>query len=301
MALDFPSSPVNGQVYDNFYYDSAKGIWKSLSSGASPNYLVNPTITDAVITATASTPSTIPLTVNGAASQSASLQEWKNSAGIALSKITSNGSINVEGVGTQARFYGVNNAAGSDQYNFLLVGGNDTGTKAIHFVNSSTRTADGGVNAYTIRNDGGPLILGSTSYDTTIYNKVRMPNQPAFRAYNVSGASGSNLSFATSDTAFNGRNAGWNGSRFTAPIAGVYVFSFAILVGAGANTRILFRINGTYSTTYGDTLESNYSSYTYAGMSMAFFLNVNDYVELYNEQTGVYGSSFGSFSGFYVG
>lgn len=301
MALDFPSNPVNGQTYDNFIYDSAKGTWKSLSSGASPNYLVNPTITNAVITATAITPSTIPLTVNGAASQSANLQEWKNSAGIALSRVASNGSINVEGNGTHARFYGTNNASGSDQYNFLLIGGNDTGTKAIHFVNSSTRTVDGGVNAYTIRNDGGPLILGSTSYDTTIYNKVRMPNQPAFRAYNVSGASGAILSFATSDTAFNGRNAGWNGSRFTAPIAGVYIFSFAILIGAGTNSRILFTINGTYSTTYGDTLESNYSSYTYTGMSMAFFLNVNDYVELYNEQTAVYGSSFGSFSGFYVG
>jgi len=28
MALDFPSSPTNGQVYDEFYYDSAAGIWR---------------------------------------------------------------------------------------------------------------------------------------------------------------------------------------------------------------------------------------------------------------------------------
>ena len=97
MALDFPSNPVNGQTYDNFIYDATKGTWKSLSAGQSPNYLVNSTITDAVITATATTASTIPITVNGAASQSASLQEWKNSAGIARASIDPNGKIFANG------------------------------------------------------------------------------------------------------------------------------------------------------------------------------------------------------------
>lgn len=31
MALDFPANPVNGQVYDNFYYDSSMGTWRALS------------------------------------------------------------------------------------------------------------------------------------------------------------------------------------------------------------------------------------------------------------------------------
>lgn len=31
MALDFPANPVNGQVYDNFYYDSTMGGWRALS------------------------------------------------------------------------------------------------------------------------------------------------------------------------------------------------------------------------------------------------------------------------------
>lgn len=29
MALDFPSSPTDGQVYNNFIWDAAKGVWKS--------------------------------------------------------------------------------------------------------------------------------------------------------------------------------------------------------------------------------------------------------------------------------
>ena len=29
MALDFPSSPTNGQVYSNYYYDSTTGAWRA--------------------------------------------------------------------------------------------------------------------------------------------------------------------------------------------------------------------------------------------------------------------------------
>ena len=99
MALDFPSSPTNGQVYDNFIYDSTKGTWKSLSSGASPSILVNPTITNAVISATAPNATTVPLTVKGAASQSANLQEWKNSSNVVSSRITSYGSLHTPTLG----------------------------------------------------------------------------------------------------------------------------------------------------------------------------------------------------------
>lgn len=63
----------------------------------------------------------------------------------------------------------VSGHAGANSYNYILNGSNDGGTKAVHFVNGSTRTADGGANAYTIRNDGGNLVLGSNSYDTNIY------------------------------------------------------------------------------------------------------------------------------------
>ena len=304
MALDFPSNPVNGQAYDNFVYDSAKGTWRSLSSGASPNYLVNPTITDAVITATATTPSTIPLTVNGAASQSANLQEWKNSAGIALANIDQYGSFKTNYTESSIpHIVATNSSSANTSYNYILAGANDTGTKAVHFVNSSTRTVDNGADTYTIRNNGGNLVLGSTSYDTTIYNRVLTPTQPAFRAYYPSAGSGANVTFSGNDSGFSGRNAGWNGSsRFTAPVAGVYNFSFSFLVNdAVYYARTLFRINGTYNTQYGDNLASTYGVYNVSAMSMTFRLNANDYVELYNEGAPIYGSSYGSFSGFLVG
>lgn len=62
----------------------------------------------------------------------------------------------------------VNNSGGAGDYNYFLRASNDVGTRAVMFVNGSTRTADGGTNVMTIRNDGGGSRFGNSSYATTI-------------------------------------------------------------------------------------------------------------------------------------
>ncbi len=57
---------------------------------------------------------------------------------------------------------------GANGYNYFLRAQNDGGVRAVHFVNGSTRTADGGGHCYTIRNDGGPFKLGNSSYATLL-------------------------------------------------------------------------------------------------------------------------------------
>ena len=59
-------------------------------------------------------------------------------------------------------------------YNYLLNGPRPgtTSDGAVHFINGSTRTYDGGTNTYTIRNDSGDLRLGNASYNTLIEGDV---------------------------------------------------------------------------------------------------------------------------------
>ena len=91
MALDFPSSPTNGQVYGNYYYDATVGAWNSFSSTVNPipstlkNLSVN---TDNV--------GLVPLTVSGASGQTVNLQNWKNSAGTVVASVNNAGVISAD-------------------------------------------------------------------------------------------------------------------------------------------------------------------------------------------------------------
>lgn len=169
---------------------------------------------------------------------------------------------------------------------------------------------DDGSNARISTEGSGPFaIRAASSGDNHLVistsGRVTKPYQPGFRAYSPTAAAGATtISFGSSDTAFNSRNAGWNGStRYTAPVTGMYLFSFSFLHNTtGASyARVGFRINGTASYTNGDTLNDGYNSYGHTGMAMVFQLNANDYVELYNEGAAIYGTGYGSFSGYLIG
>jgi hypothetical protein len=55
-------------------------------------------------------------------------------------------------------------------FNYVLIAPkpSDTSGGAVHFINGTNRTVDGGSNTYTIRNDSGPLRLGNDLYQTTV-------------------------------------------------------------------------------------------------------------------------------------
>jgi hypothetical protein len=88
MPLDFPSNPVDGQVYEDYYYDATVGVWNSLGNSDIPNILSNGVFT-------ASSGTAVPLTVNGASGQSANLQEWKSNAESTLASISANGGLSL--------------------------------------------------------------------------------------------------------------------------------------------------------------------------------------------------------------
>lgn len=95
MALDFPSNPVDGQVYDNYFWDAPTNAWRSSGSTSIPDFLKNATISTASL-------ADVPLRIDGVASQTANLQEWRNSGGTVLSSMSASGGLTLNNALTVA-------------------------------------------------------------------------------------------------------------------------------------------------------------------------------------------------------
>ena len=81
---------------------------------------------------------------------------------------------------------------GASGYNYFLGAANDGGNKAVMFVNGSSRTADGGVNTFTIRNDAGPINVGRSTQTTKLLGsgELLFNSNKVFHAGNDGSGSG---------------------------------------------------------------------------------------------------------------
>lgn len=93
MPLDFPNNPVDGQVYEDFYYDAAIGAWQSNAGKQLPNIFRNVSYTTAQTYL-------VPATVKGKAGQTASLQEWTDASNNVLAKVDASGNITANSITT---------------------------------------------------------------------------------------------------------------------------------------------------------------------------------------------------------
>jgi hypothetical protein len=141
---------------------------------------------------------------------------------------------------------------------------------------------------------------GSTKlFGITEHGYVLKPNIPAFKA-GLSGTSSSANPIPFNDTTTSGcfnRGGHYNTStkRFTAPVAGAYLFQSTLLAESltnGDNVEPKFLVNGTgvanigrMSYQAGYTGEGGYMSMT---SSIIINLNANDYVTMGNSQSYTY-------------
>lgn len=306
MPLDFPSSPTNGQVYDNFIYSSAKGTWKSLSAGASPSI-----ITNAVISATASNATTVPLTVNGAVSQSANLQEWKDGSGLIKAKINKSGVTmvrNLESYNTASdvRTFFV----GDDLAGQVGIGRTD-GVAAEPYIDFHSGATVVDYDSRIIASGGNGTVGGGL---LSLYGKIKMPSQPTFFAWHPE--SGTYFTSAVTNPVFAntliniGNNYSTSTGRFTAPIAGVYEFNAMLLVrSSSVAAELTFRKNNvnvvSRNLAYSNPVGSG--GHDPVHYSMYIELAANDYVVPWISVNGgsgtdiYFGGGLGWFSGRLVG
>ena len=133
--------------------------------------------------------------------------------------------------------------------------------------------------------------------------RVTKPSQPSFAAYTATGNNAANITFG--NTFFNiGSHFVASTGIFTAPVAGRYLFTWHALHTQSPTSyaRVLFKINGSTDTQFGDSLTSDGNGiYVNTALSGIINLSANDTVRLYNEGNTIYGSQYAMFSGCLLG
>lgn len=156
------------------------------------------------------------------------------------------------------------------------------------------------------------LIIDSSGNHTRTSHPIFMATDPAQTA----GDANNVIIFGGEDHDQGGHYNTSNG-RFTAPINGRYFFTVSVLfdpdnTGNSHYARLTFRVNGTGSTKYAESLNSAFSTdagsnsttsnYQSLSMSTIITLAANDFVDVTNSGTmPTYGTNYGSFAGFLVG
>jgi hypothetical protein len=129
---------------------------------------------------------------------------------------------------------------------------------------------------------------------------VTMPNQPSFDAYTVS----SSATFTNQVIEFNNistHNTGGHYStstyRFTAPVAGKYLFTYNVQKSGTANTETQFQKNGAKLS---DTHVHHTANGNHGSQSVVWYLSANDYVNV-KILGGTISGDYSHFSGHLLG
>jgi hypothetical protein len=195
----------------------------------------------------------------------------------------------------------------------------DNGTTVFLHIGSSAKAAAGLVleddeNKWEILTNGSLAIADGSSERMRIDSsgRVTMPYQPCFRATlasDFSNGSGATkvTGWTTSGTMGSYYGDGsWNSSnsRFTAPVAGKYMFNATSLHNVGSGwRRLYFYVNGNKQAEFLHGGHAYSDSWDHTTGSAILSLSANDYVELYADQmnSGYMYASYTQFDGYLLG
>jgi hypothetical protein len=130
----------------------------------------------------------------------------------------------------------------------------------------------------------GPMVFGTNNTERMRIDssgRVTLPYQPAFWAYTTNTSATFAATTIIFDASPTNRGSCYNTSngRFTAPVAGFYVFGGMLQNNSSsAYLEVEFRVNNAKQN---DTQVAQIQSGQKAVMSAAYYLNANDYVTFY--------------------
>ena len=136
-------------------------------------------------------------------------------------------------------------------------------------------------------NDSGEATLSEARMTINDSGQVTKPNQPSFAAYAAQNGYTISSTFPFNATRHNiGSHFNTGNYRFTAPVAGKYLFTFtSILASSVTNGYYSIRVNGSGGKgQYVHVTKSN-SNWNYCANSWIFNLNANDYVTMYSDSS----------------
>jgi hypothetical protein len=197
----------------------------------------------------------------------------------------------------------------SDSIDFVVALGDVLGVQGVTDGTVTTnKIANGAVtSAKLAAGVGGVAGISSSSTSGTAIgidstNRVTMPYQPAFFASGGGGSFNSSGIFVGDSSAVQKTNVGghysYSTGRFTAPIAGVYMFSYLLTTNDTASHMVNIHINGA------DNLQpvlNYYNDYDSATNVVIFTLAANDYVEAHLRASSGYGYYGARFCGHLIG
>ena len=156
---------------------------------------------------------------------------------------------------------------------------------------------------YIYNQEAGNLRFGTNGTERMRVDsngQVTKPNQVSFAAYVGSNAYGlHNQIFPFNNTKHNiGNHFNTSNYRFTAPVAGRYLFNFHSIFQTNGQHDIQIRVNNSSGSGMMFHVSQNGTNWDLASCSYMLNLNANDYVTMFSvSNTGWHGNNWGMFSG----